>query len=307
MGAATLLEGFHSYTRANEIAIAIDVVDATDGGPEFVVTEPFGGEAGLLAGVGAIPIVGGKHVSGVGRAFQEIVLCIELAGFDGLDFGVNRDEGVAETIEFFFGFAFGGFDHHRSRNRPGNRRSVEAEVHETFGDVFDGYAFVLAQVEDAFVGDETGFATVKDWEIILEALGNIVGVEYGIFGGVNETGTTHGCDVNPGDSENAGASPGSGRDGADGIFAAEINNGMAGEKFDEMFGDADRTHTGTAASVRDTESFVEVQMADICAHISRTAKADLGIQVRAVHIDLTAVGMNDFADFFDSLFEDAVG
>src|SRR5882724_2327526 len=65
-GMSALLESFHADARADEVAIAIDVVDAADRGPEFVVVEPFGGETGLFARIRTVPVIGGEHVGGVG-------------------------------------------------------------------------------------------------------------------------------------------------------------------------------------------------------------------------------------------------
>ena len=48
-------------------------------------------------------------------------------------------------------------------------------------------------------------------------------------------------------------------------------------------------------------------MADIRPKIARTGQADLGVHVGAIHVDLTAVGMNDAANFGNLLFKDAVG
>ena len=60
--------------RADEVAVAEDVVDAADGGPEFVVAQPGGRVGGLGAGVGVVPRLGREGVGGVGRVFEEIVL-----------------------------------------------------------------------------------------------------------------------------------------------------------------------------------------------------------------------------------------
>jgi len=89
----------------------VDVVDAGDGGPEFVLTEPRGGPSGLAARVGAGPFVRrhtGRRVRGV---FQRVIRAVELAGFHGREFTVNREHGVAEAIELGEGFAFGRLDH----------------------------------------------------------------------------------------------------------------------------------------------------------------------------------------------------
>jgi hypothetical protein len=58
--------------------------------------------------------------------------------------------------------------------------------------------------------------------------------------------------------------------------------------------DGDGADARTAAAVRNAERLVQIQMADIHAEIARAAKADLRGQVRAVHVDLAAVGVDDF-------------
>ena len=77
----------------------MDVVDAGDGGPEFVLTEPWGGPCGLAARVGAGPFVRrhtGRRVRGV---FQRVIRAVEFAGFHRRKFTVNREHGIAETVE----------------------------------------------------------------------------------------------------------------------------------------------------------------------------------------------------------------
>ena len=74
----------------------------------------------------------------------------------------------------------------------------------------------------------------------------------------------------------------------------------------QMLGDADRAHAGTAAAVRNAERLVEVEMAHIGADVARPAQADLRIHVRAVHIHLAAMLMDDLADLLDRGLEHAV-
>ena len=82
---------------------------------------------------------------------------------------------------------------------------------------------------------------------------------------------------------------------------------MTGKKRSEMFGDADRSHARAAAAVRNAESFVQIQMANIRADVARAAKPDLRVHIRAVHVNLAAVRMNDLANLADGGFENAVG
>ena len=81
---------------------------------------------------------------------------------------------------------------------------------------------------------------------------------------------------------------------------------MARQKWYEMFRYADRPHAGPAAAVRNTESFVQIQMAHVCTDKSGRGQPDLRVHVRAIHINLTAVHMNDAADFLDGLLKYAV-
>src|SRR2546426_10258233 len=75
----------------------------------------------------------------------------------------------------------------------------------------------------------------------------------------------------------------------------------------QMRGHADRPHAGPPASVRDTEGFVQVEVAHVGADVPRPAQPDLGVHVGAVHIDLPAVVADDPADAAHALFAHAVG
>ena len=81
---------------------------------------------------------------------------------------------------------------------------------------------------------------------------------------------------------------------------------MRREEGHEVLGDADRSHAGTAAAVRDAERLVQVQVADVGADVRRAAEADLRVHVGAVHVHLAAVLVDDLADALDVLLEDAV-
>src|SRR5437879_2895481 len=74
----------------------------------------------------------------------------------------------------------------------------------------------------------------------------------------------------------------------------------------QMLSDADWTHAGTAAAVRDAERLMQIEMTDVGADVARPAQADLGVHVGAVHVHLPAVLMNDLADLPDRRLEHAV-
>jgi hypothetical protein len=67
------------------------------------------------------------------------------------------------------------------------------------------------------------------------------------------------------------------------------DGGKSRQERDKMFRDADRANARTAAAVGDTKGLVQIQMANIGADVAGTAKADLRIHVRAVHVNLAAV------------------
>ena len=69
----------------------------------------------------------------------------------------------------------------------------------------------------------------------------------------------------------------------------------------------DRPHAGSAAAMRDAEGLVEIEVADISAHIAGPGKADKGIHVGAVEVNLAAILVRDLADFANRLLEHAMG
>ncbi len=74
----------------------------------------------------------------------------------------------------------------------------------------------------------------------------------------------------------------------------------------QVLGHADRPHARAAAAVGDAEGFVQIQVADIRADSRRAGEADLRVHVRAIHVDLPAVIVDDAADLADGFFEHAV-
>ena len=69
--------------------------------------------------------------------------------------------------------------------------------------------------------------------------------------------------------------------------------GFAGQELREVRRHADRAHARTAAAVRDAERLVQVQVTDVGADVAGAAQADLRVHVRAVHVDLAAVLVDD--------------
>ena len=69
---------------------------------------------------------------------------------------------------------------------------------------------------------------------------------------------------------------------------------------------ADRAHSGPAAAVRNAEGLVQIQVAHVEADVARPHQTHHGIHVGAIHIDLTAVCVDQRADVAHALFEHAV-
>ena len=194
-----------------------------------------------------------------------------MAGFDGFHLGVDADQGLAETVELFLGFAFRRLDHHGAGHGPGYGGRVEAIVHKALGHILDGDVLKLAQVKDALVGDEVAVAAVEDGEVGLQPLGDVVRVENGILGRLSQAGTAHCGDIDPGDRENAGAAPGGGSDSARRVFPAQVHDGMTGQELHQVFRHADGAHARTAAAVRDAKRLVQIHVADIGADVPGAA------------------------------------
>jgi hypothetical protein len=84
---------------ADQVAVAIDVVDAADRAPVLVGARGAGREAALDAAVSALPAVVGDVVHGVRRMAQRRGLDLPAALFDLRYLVADRDHGVAEAIQ----------------------------------------------------------------------------------------------------------------------------------------------------------------------------------------------------------------
>ena len=81
---------------------------------------------------------------------------------------------------------------------------------------------------------------------------------------------------------------------------------MAGQKWNQMFRHANRPDARAAAAVRNAKRLVQIQMAHVRADEAGRGQADLRVHVRAVHIDLPAVRVDDLANLADGFLEHAV-
>src|SRR5688572_2083990 len=71
--------GFHSDAGADEVAVAVDVVDAADARPELARPGVAIGEGGGLARIRPGPLVTADHLRGVWRVLQRVAGLVGLA------------------------------------------------------------------------------------------------------------------------------------------------------------------------------------------------------------------------------------
>ncbi len=154
--ALLVLEFFHRRAGAEEISVAINVVDAGDSRPEFVFACPRGGESCLFARVRVVPFVRGDFARSVRRVLEQVILLILFSVSDCFHFRVDGNHRLAKPIKLVFRFALGRLDHHRPAYWPRDGRRMKAVIHQTFCHVsnFNAGAFPLAQIDNAFVRDQ---------------------------------------------------------------------------------------------------------------------------------------------------------
>src|SRR4051812_22289597 len=87
----------------------------------------------------------------------------------------------------------------------------------------------------------------------------------------------------------------------------EIDDWMSWEKRGQVCRHPDGTHTRSTAAMRDAESLVKVEVADVGTNISGPAESYLRVHVRPIHVYLPAVLVDDTADLPDGALEDTVG
>ena len=70
--------------------------------------------------------------------------------------------------------------------------------------------------------------------------------------------------------------------------------------------DSDWTNAWAPSSMRNTERLVEIQVANVRTQVGWPAQTNQGVQIRSVHINLTAVPMDNLAQVDNAFFKDAV-
>src|ERR1700704_4431823 len=96
--------------RADEVTIAVDIVDAPHRTPVLVSARGTCGKAALGAGIGPRPSVVGDVVHRMWRVTQRRSFDLPAPGLDFGDFAPDRDHGIAEPVELGLRFGFGRLD-----------------------------------------------------------------------------------------------------------------------------------------------------------------------------------------------------
>ena len=68
---------------------------------------------------------------------------------------------------------------------------------------------------------------------------------------------------------------------------------MAGQECLQVLAHADRSNARSASAVRNAEGLVQVQMAHVRSEMARAANTDKRVEVRAVHVNLAAIFVDD--------------
>ncbi len=113
-----------------------------------------------------------------------------IAPFDRTNLVSDRDQRIAESIEFFFRLALGGLDHQGSGNRKRHGGGMKAIVDEPLRDVFDGdvgASLKGSAIDDELVCDAAAGSCVENLIVIGESTRHVVRIEDRDFGGACES------------------------------------------------------------------------------------------------------------------------
>src|SRR5690606_8887519 len=180
-----VFEGFRSRAGADQVAVATGAVDAAHGWEVLVELQGRYREGSLFDGVLAVPVA----VDHCG----DRVWCVAQWGFfdavgtgeDLVHFLADGDHCFDEALDLAQVLGFGRLDHLGTCYREGQGWCVEAEVAQALGDIFSGDPGLggqFAQIQDALVGSQVLVAGEQDREVLVQALGDVVGVQDRMLG-----------------------------------------------------------------------------------------------------------------------------
>ena len=295
---------------ADQVTIAVGIIDAGDVREVLVLDVALHREAGLFAGEGEVPLAGHQHLGGIRSVRDDVVALFGLAVLNVLDLLADLDHGFDEAVKLGDGLAFGGFHHQGLVYREGHSGSVEAKVHQTLGNVDGGYANGLVDavdVENHLVSHVSVIASIQNRVVVLQTFLQVVGVHDGTHGGFLQAFTAQHLDVAIGDGEDLCATERSGRNGTFLLVATAVEQDVRRQIGLQMLGYANWTYARTATAVRNGKGLVEVEVAHVGSDEARAGQTDLGVHVGTVHVDLSTVVVNNFHEGADAVLIDAVG
>ncbi|KUI56020.1 hypothetical protein VP1G_10792 [Cytospora mali] len=269
---------------------------------------PIGRIDRLLPCIRAVPLAGHDIVHRVRCHLQHVTRARHLALLDLPDLLPNANEGIHEPVQLLLGLALGRLDHERVGDGPAHGRRVEAVVLQPLGDVDGLDACAGAEgprVQDELVRAPPVLVRVQDLIVRLKLAEEVVGVQEGDLCGLLQTRRTHQHVVRPADRQDRRAAVGGAADEALSL-QVDVDVGRC-EVWHEVLLDTDGSDAGTTAAVGNAEGLVQVEMAHVCADLAGRAQPDLGVHVRAVHVDLSAMTVDDLAHPLDSRLKYAKG
>mmetsp|Transcript_50792 Transcript_50792/g.163025 ORF Transcript_50792/g.163025 Transcript_50792/m.163025 type:complete len:1046 (-) Transcript_50792:41-3178(-) len=308
----------HDYCQASsllqaklELAVAEGVVDARSRGPMFPTLQgPRRRERRLLTAVGVSPLGPADLGLGVRGVLQGVVVCRPSAVLDLADLLLDGDHRLAEAVQLIFVLGLGGLDHQGMWHRPRHGRCMEAIVLQALGDVLldnAGLAADVREVHDELVRTPVVGIGGDDWKVRLKPRLHVIRVENGIARRVGDSLVAeHGAE-HPRDDGDACLTPRCGRNGWQVAARRWGDHTVVRQVRCQVFLDADGPQARAAATVRDAEGLVEVQVTHISTNHARRREAQLGVHVGTVHVDLAATVVHDLANLLNVVLEESTG
>ena len=138
-------------------------------------------------------------------------------------------------------------------------------IHQTLGNVIHGHAKILgdsAHIDNAFMSDKSMGARVQNREVRIKSTSNIVRIHNGHFGRKTNSGGTHQSDVRPRNWQDAGRTKVRSRHWSDRL-RTEWCQRVSWQEVGQVLTYCDRSDAWSTTTVRNTESLMQIQVADI--------------------------------------------
>lgn len=119
--------------------------------------------------------------------------------------------------------------------------------------------------------------------------------------------TTQGLDKHPRDWKDERRSKWRSTDRPHRVCNFEVNYRVCWQMWSQVLFDAYGTHARASPAVRNSEGLVQVEVADITAHLARRREAQHGVHVGTIDVDLTSATVDHVSCLMDGLVEDTVG